>query len=193
MPVYSNKRNGNATVRLSSNVTLAFTDLSLPLGEADLGGTIAVVDTQANVIGTGTSFTTKFANGDFMFYVGNSTSNVVVQINQVVNATFMNVVGSTTGTNAAITDYRHAETIEAVDIKEVKWSANGASQGWIIKRGSNTVMELFGSGWWPMEVAETEFRGGTIVANTTASTGGTLILELSKKLRAAANNHKIEV
>ncbi len=180
MPIVSNKINGDVVVRNTANQTYNFTDLALPVGE-NQNGTVSIVNAQVNVVGTGTAFTSKFANGDYVYVVGNSTFTEVARINQVVNATFMNIVGGfAVGAANTSTTYRQAERIEAVDIAKVKFALSSNS---VVLRGSNTILNVFGTGNWNLNddgMSLIEDRGGSVVVQI--SGGGTIMMTLSKKL-----------
>jgi hypothetical protein len=184
MPLTSNKLGKNATWFTTANVTIALTDLSSSY-DGDQTGTVAITAT-VNVVGTGTSFTTDFSNGDFIRAVVNSTVTDVRVINQVVNATFINVTSNWTAANSSTT-YGKSETVERVNINGVKFTSNGS---WTVARGSNTVMVLHGTDNFDFSGNEQSLStdsSGTIVVTHTVLATGTLVLELSKKSRVSNN------
>ena len=61
-----------------------------------LGGSVTVVNTSANVNGTGTTFLSTFANGDFITIYANNTSYSSRKINVVANNTFLNLSSNST-------------------------------------------------------------------------------------------------
>ena len=83
----------------TSGVVNATSNVLVDIG-ANLTGTVAVTSGQANVVGTGTALSTNFANGDSLFVYSNATNYAVAKINQVVNATFMNITSTWSVTNS---------------------------------------------------------------------------------------------
>jgi len=67
---------------------------------ANIAGNVAVTSGEANVVGTGTDFTARFANGDGIFVYSNSTAFTTKKINRVVNGTFLNITTTWAFTNA---------------------------------------------------------------------------------------------
>lgn len=71
---------------------------------ANLSGvTLAVTSGQANAVATGTSLLTLFSNGATLAVYTNTTAPQVVRVNQVANATFMNISSTWAATNATST------------------------------------------------------------------------------------------
>lgn len=183
MPFTSNKLGKNATFRTTANASLLLTDFSVAY-DGDQAGTVQLQG--VNAIGTGTSFDTAFANGDFVRAVVNSTAIDVRAINQVVNATFMNVTSTFSGANAATT-YGKSETVERVTVDGVKFSSNGS---WTVARGANTVMVLHGTDSFNFAAdgqSVSDDSGANVVISHSASATGTIVLEFSKKSRTSNN------
>lgn len=84
-----------ATTNASYTVTAA--------DQANLAGTVAVLSSGANVVGTGTAFLTYFMNSDSVFVFSNSSASTTKKINKVVNNTFMNITTTWAFTNASTT------------------------------------------------------------------------------------------
>jgi hypothetical protein len=85
---------------------------------ANLAGTVAVTSSGANIVGTGTAFNTDFANGYTAFVYQNTTAFTAKKINQVVNATFMNITTTWAFTNASAT-YGIAGIIQSVNVTNI--------------------------------------------------------------------------
>lgn len=94
----------------TSNATYSLTSTN----GANLAGTVSTVSgAHGNVIGTGTTLNTSFANGQTMFVYSNTTSFTVKKINQVVNSTFLNVTTTWAFANATA-NYGKAGIITSV-------------------------------------------------------------------------------
>lgn len=107
------------------------------------------------------------------------------------------VVGSTTGLTLNLADFAAntvteqnpisavTETVSAITISRAFWSSNSVTSFWRVSRGgSNTILELAGTGSWNL------IENGIAVANSATqnvnidligTTNGTLILEVSKR------------
>lgn len=85
---------------LSNNdITLASASLTYPAANAS--GTVSVNTTVSNAVGTSTTFTSLFANGDTIRIIANSTLTVEKRIVQVVNNTLLILSGPSPATNTA--------------------------------------------------------------------------------------------
>jgi hypothetical protein len=115
-----------------------------------LGGTVAVVSSQVNVVGTSTSFTSDFGNGDFVAIYSNTTAYDLKKINVVTNNTFMNLTSNVSFTNTAATYANTTDSLVYVtyrpttaDLANV--SAN--SSAWSFTEGNtiigNTASDVF--------------------------------------------------
>jgi len=187
MPFTSNKFGRNATYRTTANVTLAITDFSISY-DGNQTGTVQIQG--SNLIGTSTTFTTAFANGDFVYAVVNSSLSEARVINQVVNTTFLNVTATFTAANSATT-YTKSETIDFIDIPGVTFTSNGS---WTIARGSNTVLVLHGTDKFNFAhdgQSITDDHTGSVVITHSAAATGTLVVEFSKKSRTSNNLNQV--
>lgn len=186
MPIIKNQFGGKATIRLTANATYNLHDFSLPY---DLqGGAVAI--TGANVVGTNTFFTNNFANGAFVYAVVNSTYGESRPINQVVNNTFMNVTANWTAANAATT-FNKAETIAGIEVSSAVFTSNGV---WSVYRGANNLLNLVGThifDFYQRGQALREDSAGTLVMNLSASSVGTLVLDVSKRVSTTNNQTTI--
>lgn len=183
MPFTSNKLGRNATYVATANGSLQLTDFSVAY-DGDKAGTVQLQG--SNAIGTSTAFTTDFANGDFVRAVVNSTTTDVRVINQVVNATFMNVTTSFTAANASTT-YGRSETVEKVVIDGVKFSSNGF---WTVTRGANVALVLHGTDKFYFAADGQQISTDptmNVVFSHSAGAGGTLVMEFAKKVRVSNN------
>ena len=186
MPIIKNQFGGKATIRTTANVTYALTAFSLPY---DLQ-TGAVAITGANVVGTGTTFTSNFANGAFVYATVNSTYGESRVINQVVNNTFMNVTSNWTAANATTT-INKAETIASLEISSVTFTSNGT---WSVYRGANTIVNLVGThifDFYARGQSLKEDGAAPLTMNLSASATGTLILDVSKRVSTTNNQTTI--
>lgn len=182
MPLIKNQLGKDATLRATANATLQLYDFSLPYDPQ--AGTVQLQG--SNVIGTGTTLSTNFANGDFVHAVVNSTLSEARVVNQTVNATFMNVTASWTAANASTT-FSKSERVDAVEISRATFTSNGY---WTVARGANTVLILHGTQDFDFSGAGhsiTEDGAATVVATHSSGAGGTLVLELSKRSTIANN------
>ena len=64
-------------------------------------GTVAVTANTSNVVGTGTTFTSAFAVGDYIVLSGNTTTKNIRVVNSITNATHLTVSEKVTFTNAS--------------------------------------------------------------------------------------------
>lgn len=182
MPIIKNQFGGKATIRATANATFALHDFSLPYDRQT--GNVAI--TGANVVGTGTSFLTNFSNGSYVHVVVNSTYAESRPINQVANATFMNVTTNWTSGNTDTTFYK-AETVSGVEIASVTFTSNGS---WTVARGANTLLVLHGTDNFDLYQkgqALQEFSGANINVSHSSAATGTLILEVSKRVSTSNN------
>lgn len=182
MPIIKNQLGGKATLRTTATVTANLYEFSLPY---DLqSGNVAI--TGANVVGTGTSFDTKFANGQYVWAVVNSTYGEARPINQVVNSTFMNVTTNWTAANATTVVYK-SETVSGLEITSVTFSSNG---NWTVARGSNTLMTLHGTDNFDLYQkgqSLREYSDANITLTLSASASGTMLVEVSKRVSTTNN------
>jgi hypothetical protein len=85
---------------LSNNdITVASASLTYPA--ANSTGTISVNTTVSNAVGTSTTFSSSFANGDTIRIIANTTLTVEKRIVQVVNNTLLILSGPSPATNTA--------------------------------------------------------------------------------------------
>lgn len=186
MPIIKNQFGGKATIRLTANATYNLHDFSLPY---DLqGGAVAI--TGANVVGTNTFFTNNFANGAFVYAVVNSTYGESRPINQVVNATFMNVTTNWTAANAATVVYK-AETVSALEVSSVVFSSNGT---WSVYRGANTIVNLVGThvfDFYARGQALKEDGAAPLTMNLSTGAVGSMVLDVSKRVSTTNNQTTI--
>ncbi len=186
MPIIKNQFGGRATVRLTASNTYNLYDFSLPYDTQS--GTVAV--TGANVVGTNTTFDTKFSNGSYVYVTVNSTYGEARPINQVVNSTFMNVTTNWTAANAATT-FSKAETISALEVSSAIFTSNGT---WSVYRGANNLLNLVGTqvfDFYQRGLSLREDGAATLVMNLSASSTGTLILDVSKRVSTSNNQTTI--
>ena len=182
MPLIKNRMKGRATLRTTANTSLLLTDFSVPYDTQT--GTVQLQG--SNVIGTNTSFTTKFSAGEFVSATVNSSLTEARVVNQVTNATFMNVTSAWTADNAS-TVFSLSERVDAVDIVSASFSSNGS---WTVARGGTTVLVLHGTDTWPLyEYGQSVSSNATsnVVVTHSASATGTLFLEFAKN-SVTANN-----
>jgi hypothetical protein len=184
MPIISNKLGKGATIRYTATGNTEINALSVPYGN-NLVGTVALTaGAAATVTGTGTTFDTDFAVGDYVSAVVNSTVTEQRVINIITSNTVMNVTSAWSAANASTT-YKKSETIDYANIRSVKFSSNGS---WTIARGANTMMVLHGTDQF--DFAEdgqslSEDNRGNIAVTLSASGSGVLIIEVGKKSRVS--------
>lgn len=102
--------------------------VSIPVSEtlsSSLTGTVSVSNTSVNVTGTSTTFNTDFANDNFIFIQG-ATSNVVVQIKSVTNATHMILREFPSFTNSSSVYFKSFSFIANTPLKMPNASSNVA-------------------------------------------------------------------
>lgn len=83
----------------NSEITVGSATLTYP--SANATGTISVNTTVANATGSGTTFTSLFANGDTIRIIANTTLTIEKTIIQVVNNTLLVLTGPSPHTNTA--------------------------------------------------------------------------------------------
>lgn len=72
----------------------------------NIAGTVALLTTSANAIGTGTSFIADVRAGDYLYLSGNSTENVIRRVVSVTNNTLLTMDSNSSFANTAAGVYR---------------------------------------------------------------------------------------
>src|SRR4051812_42999187 len=102
----------------------------------------------------------------------------------VAASTTLTIAGNDSVSNVAVAS--SGEVISGVSITKVMWGVanNAADSFWEIKRGSNTVLVLPGSGtlnFTKNGCAITQDASGTLVMTLTNTTKGFLVVEVKKQ------------
>jgi hypothetical protein len=85
----------------ANTLTISVTDGAIEILEANGAGTVSSNTTMSNIVGTGTSFTTDYSNGDIIAIFNSSTEYSKKTIVEVVNNTIMIVTGPNYFTNTS--------------------------------------------------------------------------------------------
>jgi len=113
-------------------------DISSRLPLHVLPGTVAV-NSGSNVVGTSTTFSTSFANGDYITVYSNTTSYDVRKINVVSNNTFMNLTTNVTFANAAATYANTSDSLVRLTYRPVPAdlsNSGSTSNNWTFNTGN---------------------------------------------------------
>lgn len=109
-------------------------------------------------------------------------SRVMVRVNGATTGLVINLADIAANTTVSLTGAVSEETVTSATVARAFWSTANSGY-WKISRGSTSVLELGGSGFWNlveagMSVANTST--GTIAIDLVGTSNGSLVLELTK-------------
>lgn len=133
----------------ASGIIVSIDDSSERTARNMLPGTV-LVNSHSNVIGTSTSFTTNFVNGDFVAIYSNSSSYEIKKINVVSNATFMNLTSNVSFANVTSFYANTTEITQYVKYRPISADLSNnviSSDAWTFNTGNviqgNTSGDVF--------------------------------------------------
>lgn len=110
-------------------------------------------------------------------------SRVMIRVNGTTSGLVINLADIAANSTVSLSGETSVETVNSTTIARVFWSAANTGY-WKISRGSTSVLELGGSGFWNlveagMSVANTST--GNVGIDLVGTTNGSLVLELTKE------------
>ncbi len=141
----------------ANGIITSIVDQQIRLPLVSMVGTIAVNSGQANVVGTSTTFTSNFSNGEYVALYSNATYYEIKKINVVANSTWMNLTSSVSFTNVAGNYSNTSPSLVYVSYKPLSVdlaNTSGSANSWTFTansslRGSTstdlgTIVEVIG-------------------------------------------------